>query len=360
MNKIFTLFAFACSMLMAASGKAQFSQSFNSSADVASLPANCWEVNGFSYSSNDLSTGTGSLGTPLSDSVYFTTPLLSKPSGAVTVTLTYRVNDMKPGINALKINLVQYGTGTADNIKKIMASTDDGITTVTFTQQANKVPATFTIQIVALNLDVEIDDLSINTSLVPGGCSPAPITLPVKLINFQGSVQGNKGQLKWAVAENETGNHFEVLRSTDGRNFAAAGVVFINGKVGAESYSFADGVELNAVTYYQLKIVNKNGSITYSNVITLKSATSKQGPTLTILQNPVASTLTFSYTSASATQSKIAIYTTSGVKVYSSRISSLKGINAVSLPLDRYMAPGTYILEVCNDTERVVSKLIKQ
>ena len=240
-----------------------------------------------------------------------------------------------------------------------MVSTADGITTVSFSQPASKVPATFTIQVIALNLDVEIDDLSINSSLTPGGCT-ANSTLPVKLINFQGSMQANKGQLKWAVAENETGDHFEVLRSADGKNFATAGVVFINGKIGSESYAYTDGVDLNAVTYYQLKIVNKSGSITYSNVITLKSAANKQGSSISILQNPVASTLTFSYTSASSTQSHIAIYNTNGVKVYSSRISSLKGTNAVSLPLDRHMAPGTYILEVSNDTERAVSKLIKQ
>jgi hypothetical protein len=360
MNKIFTLFAFACALLTVSNVSAQFNLSFNTPEEVASLPANCWELNGFAYSSNDLSTGTGSLALPLSDSVFFTTPLLSKPSGDVTITLTYRVNAMKPGINALKVNLVHNGTGKADNIKKIMVSSADGITTVTFTQPANKVPAAFTIQIGALNLDVEIDDLSINSSPVPGGCSPTPITLPVKLVNFQGSAQANKGQLKWAVAENETGDRFEVLRSADGRNFTTAGVVFINGKIGAESYAYTDGVELNAVTYYQLKIVNKNSSITYSNVITLKSAANKQGSAISILQNPVASTLTFSYTSASTTQSNIAIYNTNGVKVYGSRISSLKGTNAVSLPLDRHMAPGTYILEVSNDTERTVSKLIKQ
>lgn len=189
---------------------------------------------------------------------------------------------------------------------------------------------------------------------------PALSTLPVKLINFAGSTANNKAQLRWSVADNETGDHFQVLRSADGKNFTETGVVFINGKVGAESYTFADKTDLDAATYYKLKVVNKDKSVSYSNVIILKNATTKSATGVSILKNPVESTVTFTYTASTATQSNVAIYNASGVKVYSSRLSSQKGINAVSLPLDSHMAAGTYILEVTNGAERMVTKLLKK
>jgi hypothetical protein len=189
---------------------------------------------------------------------------------------------------------------------------------------------------------------------------PALSTLPVRMTSFSGSASNNKAQLRWSVAENETGDHFQVMRSSDGKNFSEAGVVFINNRVGAESYTFTDKQDLDAVTYYKLKIINKDKSVSYSNVIILKSATDKGAKGLTILKNPVESTLTFTYSAATATQSNVTIYNASGVKVYSSRISSQKGTNSVSLNLDSHMAAGTYILEVANGTDRMVTKLLKK
>jgi hypothetical protein len=180
------------------------------------------------------------------------------------------------------------------------------------------------------------------------------------MTSFSGSASNNKAQLRWSVADNETGDHFQVMRSNDGKNFTEAGVVFINNRIGAESYTFTDKQDLDAVTYYKLKIINKDKSVSYSNVIILKSAIDKGAKGLTILKNPVESTLTFTYSAATATQSNVTIYNASGVKVYSSRISSQKGTNSVSLNLDSHMAAGTYILEVANGTDRMVTKLLKK
>lgn len=186
------------------------------------------------------------------------------------------------------------------------------------------------------------------------------IPAPVKLMSFAGNVNANKAQLKWSVADNETGDKFQVLRSTDGKNFSEISTVFISNKAGTESYTFADPKELDAITYYRLKIINKDGSVAFSNIISLKSATEKPNTGITILKNPVESTLTFTYSANTTSQGQVSIYNTVGVKVYSSRLQSQKGINAVSLNLDSHMASGAYILEVVNGTERAVTRMIKQ
>jgi hypothetical protein len=219
---------------------------------------------------------------------------------------------------------------------------------------AGSVTFTYTIT------DNGFDPATSNTATVRIAYAPNLGSLPVKLMSFAGSVNNNKAQLKWSVAENETGNQFQVLRSADGKNFSEISTVFISNKAGTESYTFADPKELDAVTYYKLKIENKDGSVSYSNIIVLKSATEKNGTAINILKNPVESTLTFTYSASAASQGQVAIYNTVGVKVYSSRLASQKGTNAVSLNLDSRMAAGTYILEVVNGTERAVTRMIKQ
>jgi hypothetical protein len=370
MNKFSTLFASLCSLLIASSALAQpattVDQHFESQTEVDELTFNCWTFNNFGYSSTSpLASSLGSLQSTATTSSTIETPLLNIPTDNLSISFKYKVLSTPNGNNTLKITLVS-STGQLTNIEsfKINTSATEIGYVHTFSAantQGKNISGSRKVVIEIVNAVVQVDDLTINAEYTnPGGCAPAPITLPVKLINFQGSINNNKGQLKWAVADNETGDHFQVMRSTDGKNFSEAGTVFINGKVGAESYSFSDALELAATTFYQLKIVNKNGSIAYSNIITLKSAPAKQAASLTILQNPVAATLNFSYAATSAGQTNLSIYTTSGVKVYNSRISSLKGTNAVSLPLDRHMAPGTYILEVSNGTERNVAKMVKQ
>lgn len=358
MNKISTLFAFACSFVFGSAAWAQTSEGFNTSDEVATLRSNCWQFNGFSYSTNDLGGGTGSVVAPLSDLPTIHTPLLSKPAGDLTVTLTYRVITTKPGINSIKADVWGNGIAYTDIVGKKNVNTGD-LNSITFTLDAKNVPSLFSVVISGSNMSVEIDNVIINAAPAPGGCV-APITLPVKLMNFQGSVAGNKAQLKWSVADNETGNYFQVLRSVDGKTFAESATLFVNSKVGAESYTFADSRELEAVTYYKLKIVNKDGSVSYSGIIALKSATAQSGSALVILQNPVESTLNFNYTSATSAQSHINIYSTTGVKVYSSRLTSQKGTNTVSLNLDSHLAAGTYLLEVVNGIDRSVTRLVKK
>lgn len=207
--------------------------------------------------------------------------------------------------------------------------------------------------------DNGLTPLSSNVATVTIEYPSALIALPVRLTSFGGSLVNDKAQLRWSVAENEAGAYFEVLRSSDGKNFSSAGVIFASAKEGAESYNFADGTKTVQVHYYKLTLVNKNRSTSTSTVIALRAETEKTRHSLSILKNPVGSTLAFTYTSSANTTSNVVIYNTAGVKVFSTKINSQKGINTVSLSLDSRIVSGTYILEVSNTNERSATKLIK-
>jgi hypothetical protein len=210
-----------------------------------------------------------------------------------------------------------------------------------------------------------MDDLVISSTFnyaSPYACAsnPATIILPVKLLGFNGSLLNNKASLQWSVADNETGNYFDVQKSNDGRTFTTIGVVLVSEKNGTENYSFTDTKEIATEAYYRLRIVNKNGSVSHSKTILLKGQAINAATSLAILQNPVESALVLSYTSAAAGKATVNIYNTAGVKMHTMVANCQAGTNAVTVNLDGKFSSGAYLLEVINGTERTVSRFIKR
>lgn len=125
------------------------------------------------------------------------------------------------------------------------------------------------------------------TSLVPGNSSTgfvttdlqttygfytigygAQATLPVNLVSFNGKkMNGGKSQLNWTVSSNARPERFEILRSSDGRNFTSIGSV--NGVSSKFLYDFEDAGMLQGNNFYRLKMFDKDGSVNYSKIITL-------------------------------------------------------------------------------------------
>jgi hypothetical protein len=187
---------------------------------------------------------------------------------------------------------------------------------------------------------------------------PSMTALPVSISSFSGNVSNNKAQLSWAVAQNEHGNYFQVEKSSDGKTFTAAAIVMNTARSGAESYRYADA-GFEGVVYYRLKVVNNNAVVTYSKMIVLNGITEMKQSNLTILQNPVTSAINFSYKTNRSGTGIINLYTTAGVKVYTSTMTVRSGLNETSFAINSRLAPGAYIMEVVTDSERSIARLVK-
>lgn len=189
--------------------------------------------------------------------------------------------------------------------------------------------------------------------------NPDPIftPLPIKLKMFTGKAVGSKSQLDWVVSSNETGLLFEVEKSSNGRTFTTAGVVRTTAKTDEEAYNFTES--LSGDTYYRLKIVNKDNSITYSPVVFVKDG-STAASRLLLLQNPVQSSLVFAYQSAETEPATLNIYNALGVKLLSTQKTAYKGSNTYTLNLDPKLASGAYILEVVSKTTRSVERFVRR
>jgi hypothetical protein len=188
--------------------------------------------------------------------------------------------------------------------------------------------------------------------------APAQSPLPLKLLNFQGNVNNNKANLQWSVAENETGYSFELEKSVDGIHFKTDALIFTTLKAGVENYAYKESINVNS--FYRLKMINKDNSISYSKIIKLTVNGSVADNNVKILQNPVGSSLQFNYSVSSNENTTVNIYTSAGTKVFATQLQSQKGNNTYMLNLDSKMNKGFYLLEIINDNERSISKFIKE
>lgn len=188
--------------------------------------------------------------------------------------------------------------------------------------------------------------------------APQPSALPLQLISFEGNTNNSKVNLQWTVAENETGYAFELEKSSDGIHFKTDALIFTTAKNGTENYSYKELI--NQTSFYRLKMINRNNSMSYSKVIRLTAENDAADKQIRILQNPVSTSLQFTYKASSNESSRVTIYTASGVKVFSTQLLSVKGINTCLLNLGSDITTGIYLLEIINSKERSVSRFMKQ
>jgi hypothetical protein len=87
--------------------------------------------------------------------------------------------------------------------------------------------------------------------------------LPVTLLRFEAAAAGTGALLQWQVAPSATLSHFVVEHSTNGQSFA--GLQQVAGQV-IPVYSYRHSGLTPGTHYYRLKMVEKDGSHTYSPV----------------------------------------------------------------------------------------------
>ncbi len=128
--------------------------------------------------------------------------------------------------------------------------------------------------------DLAIDDIGFTQF-----CSVLPLTLG----SFNVVKQNNTSLLNWAIISNPGLDYFDVERSTDkGATWKRIGMVpAAGGYAMTQNYSFTDANPEIGVNLYRLKMTDKNGSISYSDI---KSVTiiNENVVTITLFPNPVA------------------------------------------------------------------------
>jgi hypothetical protein len=94
--------------------------------------------------------------------------------------------------------------------------------------------------------------------------------LAVRLIDFSATKKNQSIQLNWQTATEQNAGWFEIERSQDGNAFASiAQIKAVGNATLMSNYSFEDGNPLAGTNYYRLKMVDLDGSVSYSKTVSV-------------------------------------------------------------------------------------------
>jgi len=107
--------------------------------------------------------------------------------------------------------------------------------------------------------------------------------LPVTLASFT-AIATNKVSINWQTATELNTSHFIIQHSTTGTSFTDIGNVKAIGS-GANGYQFTDTHPANGTNYYRLQSVDKDGSSSFSKVVSVEFTVNRLP--ITVVPNPV-------------------------------------------------------------------------
>jgi len=195
--------------------------------------------------------------------------------------------------------------------------------------------------------------------------------LGIHLLSFGAAKATGGAQVTWTTENEQNYTNFTVERSSDGGiTFAVLGG-FASSELG--TYSFLDKNPALAADMYRLKIEDINGTITYSNIVTLVYGSSTTTTTvaknnISIYPNPSTGIINLAINPASNSVQKISslntgsgtVQTASTTQAYDIKIISITGsvIKATTSTTASWqdnvsnLTPGTYIIQVVNNKDK--------
>ncbi|MBL7891275.1 MAG: T9SS type A sorting domain-containing protein, partial [Bacteroidia bacterium] len=120
-----------------------------------------------------------------------------------------------------------------------------------------------------------------------GSTNAATVLLPIELISFSASPEGDKVKLEWVTATETNNAYFTIERTSDAKTFETVAVVKGAGNSSHENnYIAYDERPLKNLSYYRLKQTDFDGKYTYSKLVPVVFST-RSSSTFIIFPNPV-------------------------------------------------------------------------
>lgn len=183
---------------------------------------------------------------------------------------------------------------------------------------------------------------------------PFTPTLPVTLVNFNAIGGSNNVTIQWQSSTEINSSFYSIEKSGDGIHFTTIGNTSANGI--ASNYQWIDAQPNMGVNYYRLKMIDKNGTITYSKIISIRINNVIE---ISVAPNPIQSYADVYITLPNASLLSISIIDIHGRNVFQNTVKGNVQQNHIRINnLDR-LANGVYYLQVKTDSDTFNKKIIK-
>ena len=178
--------------------------------------------------------------------------------------------------------------------------------------------------------------------------------LPVTLVYFKATNRSADVLAEWQTSSEINTKNFELQRGQNANQFDGIATVTAKGNSTTTSdYDYADGNPLVGTSFYRLKIVDKDGSFTYSNVVPI---TRNAANTIVMYPNPSFDVVNVRVAQDMVTTNAlIQIYDTKGRLMKTARV-----VNTItSIPIAE-LASGQYLVRIISGETAETFKLIKK
>jgi len=183
---------------------------------------------------------------------------------------------------------------------------------------------------------------------------PPLSALPITLVDFNAVRSGSTVLVRWKVDQQTDVKNYEVEHSVNGTNFTTSGTEAANNAASAQ-YGFTHFHPVTGTNYYRLKIINKNGSYSYSGIARVDIDVKENN--LLVTPNPVSGRFTVQY-SANNSIHQIVILDAQGKKVH--EYAPANSIGTLFVDAGGF-ASGLYFVRMTDSRNKVtVQKFIKR
>ena len=183
--------------------------------------------------------------------------------------------------------------------------------------------------------------------------------LPVVLTDFSAKLSTSSSVLvQWKTSAELNFDYFVVEKSTNGQSFSEAARLSSKGSANVESnYSLTDELPENGINYYRLKMIDKDGTFSYSKVVNV-SVKNTSAHSLAISSATLKTgQLDLNISSLKMQSSNIFIVDANGKKILNTVLTLVKGNNNLNRTI--YLPKGVYYARLTTDNEQITKAIIR-
>jgi hypothetical protein len=180
---------------------------------------------------------------------------------------------------------------------------------------------------------------------------------PIELRPLTAIEEGSGVKLYWGTESESGSKHFEIERSTDGKNFVKIHTLPAAGKsIARINYTDYDETPSSGDNSYRVKALNLDGTFKYTNIATIKKLT--QGLAMNSYPNPVKDKLVIELIAADNGTGTIEVISANGSTVGRKKLNWKTGMNIENIDM-QVLAPGVYYIKLISGKDIITIKALK-
>ena len=184
--------------------------------------------------------------------------------------------------------------------------------------------------------------------------------LPVKLLEFYVKKNSGKNLLQWTTSTENNSDYFNIERSNNAQSFETIGRVKASGfSSSAVKYNFTDADPLKGINYYRLAMIDKDGRLEYSKIISISAEVNHNIDITYIDLSSATNRISLSVNSTKMQKADLSIIDISGRTIFISGLLLQKGSNTITKSIPA-LSKGIYYVKLFTADETIIKNVVNR